>query len=442
MAQVSTDRRFGVISSSAIKVPVKAATTANITLSGEQTIDGISCVTDDRVLVQNQTTASENGIYTVDTGSWERAVDFNGTYDVVEGTIIPVNRGTVYGIRGRRITNTGTITIGTTSLTFGDTLYSSSSGIEFVQSGTAPSTQTVEEKLRHYVSDTDHALTANNTAAREALSVQVDHIVYDPVAPAFLKLLSDILNGESISAFRLISRTLHAGIKARTSTTDVGSDINDAIANSFTSGGEIVFPWGRFYLSTGLSIPDTVSDLALRGMGTGTQLFEPGNVVILTIDAPGISVEKMELKGTQDTGNRVNMINVMGAADGVDIERIVFRTASATCVLIGEGGARRIFVRNCRGYDFYEQFMDIVHGDVQVVVCESNYAKTSAGNPDLGSTEPVFFGIEPQTDGTMSQILIAKNIVDFSGITAADRNNTFGINCGKHAIPTTNFVLR
>src|SRR3990167_7771479 len=147
MSQVSTDRRFGVISSSAIKVPVKVATTANITLSGEQTIDGISCVTDDRVLVQNQTTASENGIYTVDTGAWSRAIDFNGTYDVVEGTIIPVNRGTVYGIRGRRITNTGTITIGTTSLTFGDTLYSSSSGIEFVQSGTA-TPGTVEEKLR------------------------------------------------------------------------------------------------------------------------------------------------------------------------------------------------------------------------------------------------------------------------------------------------------
>src|SRR3990167_2285900 len=93
MASTSTDRRLGVNTGMAVKVPVKAATTANITLSGEQTIDGVACVTDDRVLVKNQTTASENGIWVVDTGAWSRAKDFNGTYDAVNGTMIRVNEG-------------------------------------------------------------------------------------------------------------------------------------------------------------------------------------------------------------------------------------------------------------------------------------------------------------------------------------------------------------
>jgi len=46
-----------------IKDSVRAATTANITLSGAQTIDGVSVVAGDRVLVKDQSTASQNGIY-------------------------------------------------------------------------------------------------------------------------------------------------------------------------------------------------------------------------------------------------------------------------------------------------------------------------------------------------------------------------------------------
>ena len=61
----STDRLNGLTAAVAIKAPVKAATTANITLSGLQTIDGVSCAAGDRVLVKNQATPSENGIYVV-----------------------------------------------------------------------------------------------------------------------------------------------------------------------------------------------------------------------------------------------------------------------------------------------------------------------------------------------------------------------------------------
>jgi len=55
------------------KAPAKAATTVNITLSGPQTIDTVSVVAGDTVLVKNQTNAAENGIYTVQTGAWTYA---------------------------------------------------------------------------------------------------------------------------------------------------------------------------------------------------------------------------------------------------------------------------------------------------------------------------------------------------------------------------------
>jgi len=117
MTSVSTDRRYGINSGIAIKVPCKATTTANITLSGEQTIDGISCVTSDRVLVKNQTTGTENGIYRVDTGAWSRDVDFDGSYDITQGTIIPVYSGSTYGATIWQVTTSNPV-IGTSSLTF------------------------------------------------------------------------------------------------------------------------------------------------------------------------------------------------------------------------------------------------------------------------------------------------------------------------------------
>lgn len=75
------------------KEAVRAATTANITLSGTQTVDGVSLVADDRVLVKDQTTASENGIYVVAAGAWSRADDMNSATEV-PGAYTFVQEGT------------------------------------------------------------------------------------------------------------------------------------------------------------------------------------------------------------------------------------------------------------------------------------------------------------------------------------------------------------
>ena len=59
----AVDRLNGVHSGLGQKAPVRVATTANVTLSGLQTIDGVTLEADDRILVKDQTTTSENGIY-------------------------------------------------------------------------------------------------------------------------------------------------------------------------------------------------------------------------------------------------------------------------------------------------------------------------------------------------------------------------------------------
>ncbi|MGL4300053.1 MAG: hypothetical protein ACRCW4_13365, partial [Candidatus Neomicrothrix subdominans] len=98
------------------KDSVRAATTANITLSAPQTIDGVSVIAGDRVLVKNQTTASQNGIYVVAAGAWTRALDADTAADI-KGAMVWVEEGTTHADQAWLLT-TDNITLGTTSLTF------------------------------------------------------------------------------------------------------------------------------------------------------------------------------------------------------------------------------------------------------------------------------------------------------------------------------------
>lgn len=113
------DRINGVQTSIAIKAQVRVATTANITLSGEQTIDDIAVVANDRVLVWNQTDTTENGIYDAAISGWTRSIDFNGTRDAAEGTLIWVVSGTTHEDTFFQLTTTDDpIVFGTSSITF------------------------------------------------------------------------------------------------------------------------------------------------------------------------------------------------------------------------------------------------------------------------------------------------------------------------------------
>jgi len=98
------------------KAAARQATTANIILSGEQTIDGL-LTSSSRVLVKDQTTQSENGIYISSSGAWARASDAD-TGAELEGAAILVQQGTVNADKGFQQTSDN-ITIGVTNIVFG-----------------------------------------------------------------------------------------------------------------------------------------------------------------------------------------------------------------------------------------------------------------------------------------------------------------------------------
>jgi hypothetical protein len=101
-----------------VKDSVVVATTANITLSGTQTIDGIAVTAGQRVLVKDQTTASQNGIYVVSASAWSRSTDADTAVELNSGCFFFVEKGTVNADNGFVMSQDTTITFGTTAITF------------------------------------------------------------------------------------------------------------------------------------------------------------------------------------------------------------------------------------------------------------------------------------------------------------------------------------
>jgi len=100
-----------------VKASVIAATTGNITLSGAQTIDGVSIVAGDRVLVKNQSAPAENGIYVAATGAWARSADAN-TWDELRSAFTFVEQGSTLADTGWVCTVNAGGTLGTTAVTW------------------------------------------------------------------------------------------------------------------------------------------------------------------------------------------------------------------------------------------------------------------------------------------------------------------------------------
>lgn len=140
-----------------LKDAVRVATTAPITLSGAQTIDGVALVAGNRVLVKNQADATTNGLYVVATGAWARTTDADASAEVTAGLAVSVlegtNKGTAAAITAPllyTLSNSGAITLGTTALSFvpfgstgGGTTYTAGTGITITGTSIAVDTALV-----------------------------------------------------------------------------------------------------------------------------------------------------------------------------------------------------------------------------------------------------------------------------------------------------------
>lgn len=261
---ITTDRRQGVNSSAAVKVPCRCATTSAITLNGLQTVDGVALAADDRVLVKDQSTASQNGIYSASTGSWQRAADFDGALDVKRGTLAVVHSGTVNGSSMWQVTSSDPVVIGTSEVSFALIVVDSVTSLDFIQSGTGAVTRNAQDKMRDIVSVKDFGAvgdgTTDDTAAiTDALSS--GSVVYFPAGAYLFSSLTIPAGSKGILGNSSATVTLLASHIARSA--------NDNIVYYSGSGGLSIdgvtldLQYSEFSDTYGIRI-NSASDVSIR----------------------------------------------------------------------------------------------------------------------------------------------------------------------------------
>ena len=100
-----------------VKASCVVATTANISLAGTQTIDGVAVTVGQRVLVKDQSSAAANGLYLVASGSWTRTTDFDN-WSEVPSAFVFIEAGSTNLNNGYVCTSTAGGTIGSTAITW------------------------------------------------------------------------------------------------------------------------------------------------------------------------------------------------------------------------------------------------------------------------------------------------------------------------------------
>jgi len=156
------------------KASCLVATTANITLSGTQTIDGVSVSAGQRVLVKDQSAAAQNGIYVCAAGAWSRASDADA-WDELVAAFTFIEQGTNNANSGYICTVTAGGTLGSTAVTW--TQFSGagqiSAGAGMTKTGNTLNVNTASSS-RIVVGADDIDLAATGVTASTYKSVTVD----------------------------------------------------------------------------------------------------------------------------------------------------------------------------------------------------------------------------------------------------------------------------
>jgi len=167
------------------KQSCRVITASNITLSGgaPTLVDGVTLVRFDRVLVNGQTTGSENGIYKVLTlgtgsnGTWVRTSDANENGEIQAGLVVMISEGTLYADTQWKLTTNGIIVVGTTALTF-EKNYSHSFGT-VIGGGTNVVADSVADTIE-IVGGTNVTVTADNSAKTVTITSAAGALLTQP----------------------------------------------------------------------------------------------------------------------------------------------------------------------------------------------------------------------------------------------------------------------
>jgi len=172
------------------KESVRVATTADITLSGLQTIDGVSLQVGDRVLVKDQNDDTENGIYVASATGWARSDDADGdiTGEVSGGMFTFVEAGSGNAGSGWVVVADGTLDPDTDPITF----------TQFAGGGALTGGLGIQVNGTEIVADTDNSTIINTGGSGSQIAIK-------PLA-----VVSGLLAGDSVITSKVLDGNITA----------------------------------------------------------------------------------------------------------------------------------------------------------------------------------------------------------------------------------------
>jgi hypothetical protein len=273
------------------RIICRAASTANVTIASAlengDTLDGVTLVTGDRVLLKNQTTDSQNGIYTVvASGSASRDTDFD-TITELAGQLVIIQEGTANADTIYLCTTDTSATLGTTSITFTQVTPSNSGTVTSVATGTGLTGGTITSSGTIAI-DTSvvTTLTGTQTLTNKTLTTPVISSISNtgtltlPTSTDTLvgRATTDTLTNKTLTTPVITSISNTGTITLPTSTdTLVGKATTDTLTNKSISLGTNTITGTTAQFNTALSDGDFVT-LA------GTETLTNKTLTLPTID--------------------------------------------------------------------------------------------------------------------------------------------------------------